>query len=340
MLTPDSSSPQLSAADGFRPVAFHQKISIQEAFEAFLSKQRSPETARAYRREVAGFLSFSAWSTTSIEELQMIELSALCDQVFRYLQQGLRRDPATNTPLNPKSWNRRKFALQSFFKYLRRYHGYAGLNPAEYIDPLPAQAKSNTTFLNKDEILAMLRYLKNSAVDEAGTRNYLLILCMLVFCLRRKEAATLRWSQIDEVEGKLTTIQKGLREKLNPMDKRLLSLLLRFRAENGHHGDYLFRPMRDRRSKQPHKPISGEFVYHLVTTTAKKVLPQKSGVTPHSFRASFISNGLDMTDDLTRLMNASGHGSVEMLLYYDLRSKLRVNFSNEVAEWLHEEQLI
>ncbi|CAM2008787.1 tyrosine-type recombinase/integrase [Acanthopleuribacter pedis] len=340
MLTPNSPSIPEPTMESFRLLAFDKKILLRQALESFVAKQKSPETARAYRREVAGFLAFAKGLGWSIEELQMVELSTLCDQVFRYLQQGLRRDPATKAPLNPKSYNRRKFALQSFFKYLRCYHGYAGLNPAEFIDKLPVHGKSNTNCLNKDEILKILRYLKSAAVDEGSTRNYLLVLCMLVFCLRRKEAATLSWSQIDEIDARITFTQKGLREKVNPISHLLLKLLLEYRNKYGKEDSYLFRPIRDRRSKESNKPVSGEFVYNLVTTTAKKVLPEKSGVTPHSFRSSFISNGLDMTDDLTRLMNASGHSSVEMLLYYDLRSKLRVNFSNEVAAWLHDEGVI
>lgn len=340
MLTTSSPSMPDFTLEGMKFPAFDQKIVLNEALESFIARQESPETARAYRREVNGFLDLSGRKATTIEELQTIELSVQCEDLFRYLQKALKRDPVTKTPLNPNTWNRRKYVLQSFYHFLRRFHGYHGLNPAEYIDELPKKSKSNTTFLSKEEIVAILHHLKARAAGESGTRDYLLVLCMLVFCLRRKEAASIRWSQIDEIEAKITTTQKGLREKVNPIDRKLLELLLQFRSEYGFHGDYLFRPQRDRRSKLPHKHVSGEFVYQLVKSTAKTVLPGKTGVSPHSFRASFISHGLDMTDDLTRLMNASGHSTVEMLLYYDLRSKLRVNFSNEMAEWLRKEKLL
>ena len=318
---------------------FSQEAKLEDVLESWLAIQKKEETVRAYRREVQGLLKKSSLQQKSVLELSQIQPHKLCELVFKYLAECLHLEPDSGTPKNPNTWNRRKFILQSFFKHLRRYHGFY-FCPPEFMDPLPVEGKSNTTPLSKEEMLNFLTFMKEeSARGEAQRRDFLLVLSMLIFCLRRKEAANLRWSQIDTAEKKLTTLQKGSRYKINPIDVDFLRMLLEFKEQYGEHGPFIFRALRDRRSGKAHKAVSPEYVYKLVTSVAKRIVPGKK-ITPHSFRTTFITLGLDTSPDLVRILNASGHSKIEMVIYYDLRNRLRVNFSNEMVEIIKANKII
>ena len=60
------------------------------------------------------------------------------------------------------------------------------------------------------------------------------------------------------------------------------------------------------------------------------VVPDKK-ISPHSLRKTFIELALDNGDDLISICNATGHGSVEMVKYYDTRSRLKNNAVNSLG---------
>jgi site-specific recombinase XerD len=49
----------------------------------------------------------------------------------------------------------------------------------------------------------------------------------------------------------------------------------------------------------------------------------RKNITPHSLRKRFIELALDNDVDLISICNATGHGSIEMVKYYDGRDKLK-----------------
>jgi integrase len=55
-------------------------------------------------------------------------------------------------------------------------------------------------------------------------------------------------------------------------------------------------------------------------------------ITPHSFRTTFVKLALDKNCTDIEIMNATGHGSAQMVKYYDARSPIEVNAANAMND--------
>ena len=82
-------------------------------------------------------------------------------------------------------------------------------------------------------------------------------------------------------------------------------------------------------TKDISKPLSSTQINRIVETIVQEVIPEKH-ITPHSFRKTFIELALSNNVSLVDIMNGTGHSSVEMVKYYDSRSKLDNNAINVV----------
>jgi len=75
------------------------------------------------------------------------------------------------------------------------------------------------------------------------------------------------------------------------------------------------------------KPISGDYIFQLIVKLSKLCGIDKN-ITPHSLRKTFIELALDAKEDYINIANATGHSTLEMIKYYDTRSKLEKNAIN------------
>ncbi len=300
----------------------------------FLSLQRSERTKKAYRVDLEQFFASLESSEDDFSVFMALPYAHMLNRMVRFLSSVEKRDPDTGHVLNANTVNRKRSTLVSFFQYLQDAYDYPK-NPARKIPLHPKSEFSNTPLLSKSEVLRIMHFLKQHHREgERQFRNYLIVLGLFHFALRRQELATLRWDQMcSSPRWHFRIRQKRNRWKLLPIPPKYRKRLNEFAEKYGQKGAFIFRPTRNNRTKILDKPISTNTILEVVHKVNQAVLPEKD-IIPHSFRSSFISlareNGLDDKE----IMNATGHKSSAMINYYDIRERLDANAINYFGKWI------
>ena len=225
-------------------------------------------------------------------------------------------DEQTRRPINPKTIDRKAYALSSFFKFLIHTYGYPK-KPLDQYQAHKTERRSTTTSLTRSEVIDVLKFMsKRRNTSQTAFRDYMAICCLSVLALRRNELVGLKWVDIDEGASSANVFHKGGSYKLLPLPKSLLDQLVWYRENYDHVSSYIFAPVRNNATKNLNKPIDTPYIYNLVKKVVAKVVDGKRA-TPHSFRKSFIEMALDNNEDFILIINATGHSIVEMVKYYD-----------------------
>ncbi len=297
-------------------------INIDSVLDGFLATKRSKNTRRAYSRDISSLFDFIG--VTSLQDLGNIKFFKLVELIEDYLREGTSFEKDTGRPLNPKTTNRRAYAISSFFKYLIHAYGYPK-NPLEQYQPFKVERRSNTKSLTRAEIVDVLKYLSGRAdKSQTAMRDYLSVCFLTVLALRRNELVGLKWSDVDFEGSSVNVYQKGGSYKLLPIPTALLKKLKVYESLFRADCIYIFTPARNTATKTLNKPISTNYIYELVRRVVSIVTNGKNA-TPHSFRKSFIEMALNNHEDFISIINATGHSTVEMVKYYDTRDSLKNN---------------
>lgn len=301
---------------------------MQDVIEQFLALKLSHHTRRSYRYDVGTF--FKTQHMVWIDDLAQRPYPMIVDAVKHYLDSATKTDGQTARVLNPKSINRKAYALSAFFNYLIQVYNYPK-NPIKHFSPLKTQKRSTTTSLTRAEMIDVLAYAKaEHFLSEGKFRNYLILVFLFALALRREEAANLKWSDINLPQHTINVYQKGGTQKLLPLPVSVVRLLEEFRGRFGASCEYVFHPVRNNRTKELRKPIRTEYIFEMIKKIAAHVVPEKN-ITPHSFRKTFIELALNNREDFISIINATGHATVEMIKYYDTRDALKNNAIHSVA---------
>lgn len=226
--------------------------------------------------------------------------------------------------MNVQTYNRKRNALSSFFTYLTDWHEFAR-NPVQIFKPLPTRKKSNTQALTGTEVRKILDHLKRNwdkKQTETAFRDYLIVLFLVHYALRRSELVSLRWEDFKPHKGTFEVIQKGheIKEKtLLPAHWQLLCEF-RDRFDQTVKSPYIFHAINPNMRTRVFHPITAVYVFQVVKAVVTKIIPHKH-ITPHSFRGTFIGLALDAGIDPAKIAHDTGHASVKMVYYYDPRSQ-------------------
>ena len=196
---------------------------------------------------------------------------------------------------------------------------------------LPVDQFSNTESLTRGEIVDLLEFTKSyHRKNEAGYRNYLIMIFLFNLALRCEECATLQWNDLNLNDQVANIFQKGGSFKLLPLPHSLCLLLQEFKSLYGDDCPYIFHPIRNNSHKALNKPLSSQYVFKIVKKHALEVVRNKK-ISPHSLRKTFIELALDNNQDLIAICNATGHRTIDMVKYYDTRDRLKNNAVNSLA---------
>ena len=315
------------------PKMTQHNLSLNEIVTRFVHRYRSPDTRRAYRHDINQFLGGVEPLCQMLEAILKIPFEEMREQVVRFLSSIRNTDPYSGQVRNAATVNRKRYALAAFFRFLVNDHCYPR-NPVDGLDRLAVSPISTTAMLTEKEIRSVMLHLKDRhEMGHTQFRDYLMVLGLFHFALRRRELAGIRWCDISRNPPHLRVIQKRGREKILPVPSQYFVLLDRFEEKFGRSSEYIFHPVQNPKTKIHDKPVSTNYVLHVVQQVGAAVLPDRK-VTPHSFRSSFVSlareNGLDDRE----IMNATGHTSNTMVNYYDVRNRLTANAVNFFASWI------
>ncbi|CAM2069108.1 Site-specific integrase [Sulfidibacter corallicola] len=288
--------------------------------ERFLATKRSPNTRAAYRGDITAFLAKFGWGMLAYPDFCRISASRMSDQVGAFLAGVRKIDEHTGRVLNPQTWNRKRNALSSFFGYLVDWHRYPR-NPVRIFRLLPTRRKSSTQGLNASEVRTILDHLQHIRDDrktESSARDYLVVLFLFHYALRRSELVSLQWSDFHPRQGFFEVVQKGGEPRLKPLVNEDWAGLSEFRQRYPCDCPYVFHGVRRHPKTKRYHPLSPAYIFKMVTKVACEVLPYKH-ITPHSFRCSFVGIALDLGVDPVKIAHDGGWADLKMIGYYDPR---------------------
>lgn len=261
-----------------------------------VEKRVSPHTLLAYRRDLE---QFGDWLQETFEEDPRDAKTVMVrDWVMELSELGL----------DPRSINRKLSTLRSFYKFLIRT-GDIESSPVQAVKSLKASKRIVRTVDVED----MERILQPEmySEEEAGARDYFIILSFYMTGMRRSELIQLKWSDVDRFKGIVKVLGKRNKERLIPVGKEWLEALANYEESiknGGVKSNYIF-------SDKHGEMLNPKLVYDRVVYYISKVssIEKKS---PHVLRHTFATHLLSMGADLQTIKELLGHSSLAATQIY------------------------
>jgi site-specific recombinase XerD len=262
--------------------------------EKFLKQFNSKRTIKCYEKDITDFL-----SSHSIDKVKPSDL-------IKYLS-----DVKDRT--SPTTANRVLSSLKSYYRFLV-VEEVVERSPAESLKGFRTSVKAPTIALSDEQVKTILNSV--SGVDK------LIISAMAYLGLRRDELRNVLISDIATVPG---TTQKflnvrGKGDKLRQIviTDNLYSLIEEFGGVK-----YLI-------ENTPNKQVGENHIYRVVKKCGKII--ETGELTPHSFRATVISQMFEKGVNIRDISQFAGHASITTTQGYD---KKRDGLLNSAALGVH-----
>lgn len=282
---------------------------LKASLEGFLFDQRSEHTRRAYSKDIKRFVKF----------LLVREMSHGAEPFGRTLVIAY-KDWLLSEKLEHTTVDRHLATLRSLFKWLVE-DGVLKDNPAQNIRFLKPKRLSKTIGFSDVEVKKVLSkpnlHTRSGALHRA-------ILMVLFYCgLRRSELCELRTSSLGEERGyKVIRLRgKGDKERIIPLKPEVweaIEYYLKIARKDLKEDQPLFTPNRNNRSGETDKHLDSSMVYYIVTRYSREA-GVANRVSPHSCRATAISNARDHNVADRAIQEFAGWASTDMITRYDKR---------------------
>ncbi len=262
-------------------------------------KRYSVHTVEAYQRDVIGFYTF--YSDYSEEK----SWSAVTHKDIRAWLSGLMDDS-----LEARSVNRKLSALKSFFKYLTKIE-IVKQNPA-ILASAPKIRKLLPKFVESQQMDNLLDQIE---FDDSfiGKRDKLILSLFYHTGIRRAELINLTWANVDLSALRIKVLGKRNKERIIPLQKELVNLLIDFRHESENVANESLPKQVFVTEKG--KPMNPKTVYQIVHQYLSLVstIEQRS---PHVLRHSFATHMLNNGADLNAIKELLGHANLAATQVY------------------------
>ncbi len=288
---------------------------MRRSIEGFLLDQRSPHTRRAYGKDLARF--FKYLHARGIERgPERLDRATVIGYKESLLSEGLEHTTV----------DRHLATLRSFFRWLVEDR-ILERSPAEGVRFLKPRRLSRTVGFTDEEVRRLVAL--PDIHSRTGAQHYAILMLLFHCGLRRSELCGLRVSQlgIEREQPVLRLRGKGNAERLLvlvPPAWNALRHYFRITARSmipAEHpgGDApLFSPLRNNRGKRLDKPLDGSMIFYIVTRYAR-LAGIANRVSPHSCRATAISNARDHLVPDRAIQEFAGWASTDMITRYDKR---------------------
>ena len=287
---------------------------IQE-IQRFIQVQRSPHTARAYAGDLKQFVGYLRARGLGAEDF---------DALLGYRDWLVKPAFEGGGGLTRGSANRKFSTIRAFLSWLQS-RGKVRDNPSPWVKNFRAKTESPTQAFSDDEVARILAL--PSRRSRSGRMHRVILFFLFYLGLRRGELVALKASHLGRgyVDGEeLLTLRvpgKGDKERILPLPKQLVSALTEYMADEGiSSGEdrYLFAPVRNNRTHMKEKPLNPHAIYYIVKKYAH-LAGVEARVSPHSCRATCISNALDHAASHRSVQQLAGWSSPLMIERYDKR---------------------
>lgn len=272
----------------------------------FLGGQNSEETLRAYK--------------TDLEQFRVIaggELSRSGVILFR--------DTLMKQGLSPSSIARKMSSVRSYCEFLRG-QGKLNIDPFAGVKAPKVSVAEPTQAFTDEEVRKMFKAADRHTKPYERARDLIVLGLLFYAGLRRSEIAGLLFNDISEIDGQLVirVRGKGGKFRMVPAHPKLQELLLPQVATS---------PLWKTNGPTPLLGISVNTIYNIVKKYAK-IVGVTRRVSPHSCRATAISQLLENGESPRNVADFAGHSSVNTTIgSYDKKrdgiknsSAMKLNF--------------
>jgi len=266
-------------------------------------KRRSQHSVIAYKTDLEQFVDYAG------DQFDISDPADITTTIIRSWLASLREKR-----MEPRSINRKLSAIKSFFRFLLK-QGKVSKNPAASLESLKA-AKKLPRFVAEDDLSGY--FTQKETPSDWQEWNCLLIMSLLYQTgMRRAELIGLMERHVDYSAKHIKVLGKGNKERLIPVCKPLLALIVRYLEEK-------------------RKLIAGTGAGSLLCDEAggvlqpyyvnKLVRKELSGVTtiakksPHLLRHSFATHLLNNGADINAIKELMGHASLAATQVYTSNS--------------------
>ena len=290
----------------------HPSEALRSSLEGFILNQRSDHTQKAYTKDIGRFLKFLARRKHQ-QALGGEEL--LTRTVFIAYKSALLEEKLEHTTVD-----RHLATLRSLCQWLEE-DGLLNKNPMRQIRFLKPKRLSKTQGFSDTEVKKILT-LPNLHT-RTGAQHYAILMILFYCGLRRGELCQLRTSQLGvEQEHRVLRLRgKGNKERVIPLIRAVWNAIQYFFMITGKRpgeDQFLFTPIRNNRSGVTQKPLDPSMIYYIVTKYAD-LAGVANKVSPHSCRATAISNARDQQVSDRAIQEFAGWSSPDMITRYDKR---------------------
>jgi integrase/recombinase XerC len=260
----------------------------------YFEKRYTEHTVIAYQKDIEQFLEFS--EITEVVDLQNTTPSQIRGWTVSLIESNL-----VNT-----SVNRKLSALRSFFKWLRKEHGFVA-NPFQKIRG-PKNAKRLPSFAKESELeSASIQDLFTS--DFSGLRNALMFEMFYQTGIRLNELIHLKESDVQNNTIRVTG--KRNKERIIPFSIDLFTRIQNYllaKRSNEIHSEYLF-------TLDNGKKLYPKFVYRKINLYLRAAT-NLDKCSPHVLRHTFATHMLNNGAGLEVLKDILGHANLSATQVY------------------------
>lgn len=291
------------------------KGEIIQEIQRFVQGQRSDHTKRAYEGDLRQFLGYLRAERASGESF---------DTLLAYREWLVRAESDGGAGLSRVSANRKFATIRAFLVWLQS-RGKVRENPSLWIKNFRAKTESPTQAFSDAEVAHILS-IPNRATP-SGLMHAVMLHLLFYLGLRRGELVALRGLHVgfgrmgDNTIMTLRVPGKGDKERILPLPPKTQQLVEKYLEKKGIRPggeEYLFSPVRNNVTKVRNKPIASQAVYYVVKKYAELAGVERR-VSPHSCRATAISNALDHAASHRSVQQMAGWSSPLMIEKYDKR---------------------
>jgi len=290
----------------------------------FLSNQLSAHTRRAYENDLKQFFHFL---NGRIDPQNLHSLKTEHVIVYRkFLEEGR----LTGKVLQKSTVNRKLAVVKSFLQWLKTNRLISD-NPAQLVKGFPQSQESSLKGLSDEEAFRILQLPSRNS--RAGALHFAVLSVLFYLGLRKGELIDLKMGDIDQERGTRVIKVRGKGHKIRvlPITKNVEVALNHYfhicRRDIASKEAPLFLPTKNPKTGNLNKSLNPNAVTYMVVRYAKKAGVLKT-ISPHSCRATCISNALDRRATQRSVQHLAGWSTPLMIQRYDKR---REDLKNSAA---------
>ncbi len=287
----------------------------------WLANFNSPRTQRTYQQAVLQFAHFSGISPERLHEVSLPHLIAW-------------RDTLKKAGHKPRTINNKLSALSSLFKFLCQQQQMS-TNPAEGIKRLKVdQSTVETPALTPEQVRELLDTTAGESLK--ALRDRALLYTFFYTGCRVSEPTTLKVRDFYEHENYqvLDFTVKGGKKNRVAIHQELQIALKAYLQASGHEDEPdapLFLRLQPKGSRDGVKRRLVDYVFQAYREKAG--FPRSSRITPHSARATFITDSLRNNCRMEHVQQTVGHASITTTQSYDKRQKEHKHSASFKVSW-------